>query len=130
VRSGPGGCVTGGLLVQHLAEGEEGRERLHVRMDHPEWEHVVALAQSIRHDELVDPTLGLESVVWRLFHEEREVRVERGPMLVRGCRCSVEHYRSVIGRFAEEERAAMRNDDGVIVVDCAFCSKEFSIPDL
>ena len=51
-------------------------------------------------------------------------------MLVRGCRCSVEHYRSVIGRFAEEERAAMRNDDGVIVVDCAFCSKEFAIPDL
>ena len=130
VRSGPGGCVTGGLLVQHLAEGEEGRERLHVRMDHPEWEHVVALAQSIRHDELVDPTLGLESVIWRLFHEEREVRVEPGPILVRGCRCSVEHYRSVIGRFAEEERAGMRNDDGVIVVDCAFCSKEFSIPDL
>ena len=127
VRSGADGCVAGGLLVQHLAEGEEGRERLHVRLDHPEWEHVAALAGSVRHDELVDGDLGLESVVWRLFHEEPEVLVERGLPLVRGCRCSVAHYRDVIVRFPEDERAAMRNDDGVIVVDCAFCSKSFSI---
>ena len=38
-----GRCIAGGLLVQHLPEGEEGRERLHVRLDHPEWEHVAAL---------------------------------------------------------------------------------------
>jgi molecular chaperone Hsp33 len=127
VRSGPEGCVAGGLLVQHLAEGEEGRERLHVRMDHPEWEHVSALAGSLRHDELVDPALSLEHLVWRLFHEEREVRVDPGDRLVRGCRCSVEHYREVIARFPEDERAAMRDDRGLIVVDCAFCSKSFPI---
>ena len=130
VRSGPQGCVAGGLLVQHLAEGEEGRERLHVRMDHPHWEHVAALAGSVRHDELVDPELGLESIVWRLFHEEREVRVEPGQPVSRGCRCSIAHYRELIGRFPEEERAEMRNSDGVIVVDCAFCSKAFEIADL
>lgn len=130
VRSGPQGCVAGGLLVQHLAEGEEGRERLHVRMDHPHWEHVAALAGSVRHDELVDPELGLESVVWRLFHEEREVRVEPGQPVSRGCRCSIAHYRELIGRFPEQERAEMRNSDGVIVVDCAFCSKAFEIADL
>ena len=127
VRSGPGGCVAGGLLVQHLAEGEEGRERLHVRLDHPEWEHVAVLGASIRHDELVDPRLGLESIAWRLFHEEREVRVDPGQALTRGCRCTIEHYRSVIARFPPDEIAEMRNDDGVIVVDCAFCSKDFAI---
>jgi len=130
VRSGAEGCVAGGLLVQHLAEGEEGRERLHVRMDHPHWEHVAALAGSVRHEELVDPTLGLESIVWRLFHEEREVRVESGHAISRGCRCSIEHYRELIARFPEEERADMRNNDGVIVVDCAFCSKAFEIAGL
>lgn len=130
VRSGFEGCVAGGLLVQHLAEGEEGRERLHVRMDHPHWEHVAALAGSVRHEELVDPALGLESIVWRLFHEEREVRVEPGPPVSRGCRCSVAHYRELIARFPEDERAEMRNEAGVIVVDCAFCSKVFEIPDL
>ena len=127
VRSGPGGCVAGGLLLQHLAEGEEGRERLHVRLDHPAWEHVAALGGSIAHDELVDPALGLESIVWRLFHDEPEIRVEPGPALARGCRCSVAHYRDIIARFPPEEREAMRGDDGVIAVDCAFCSKLFPI---
>ncbi|HUQ14382.1 MAG TPA: Hsp33 family molecular chaperone HslO [Novosphingobium sp.] len=127
VRSSSTGCVAGGLLVQHLAEGEEGRERLHVRLDHPEWEHVAALAGSVSHDELVDPALGLETIVWRLFHEEREVRVARGAPLTRGCRCSVEHYREVIARFPADEREAMRGNDGQITVDCAFCSKAFAI---
>lgn len=121
-------CVAGGVLVQHLAEGEEGRVRLHVRMDHPEWEHVAALAGSTRHDELVDPSLSLEALVWRLFHDEREVRVQSGAALSRGCRCSAEHYASVLGQFSEDDRAEMRGDDGLIGVDCAFCSKIFSIP--
>ena len=33
----PDGALAGGILLQHLAEGEEGRERLHTRLDHPEW---------------------------------------------------------------------------------------------
>lgn len=121
------GCVAGGLLVQHLPDGEEGRERLHAQLDHPEWEHVSALAGSITADELVDPDLDLESVLWRLFHEEREIRAEPGIALKRGCRCTVEHYRDVLARFAEVDRDGMKNDDGLIVVDCAFCSQEFEI---
>ena len=120
-------CAAGGLLIQHLAEGEEGRERLHVRMDHPEWEHVAVMAGSIRHEELVDPGLSLEALVWRLFHEEREVRVEQLAPLVRGCRCSEAHYRELIGRFPAEDRVEMRDDDGLIAIDCAFCSKIFRI---
>jgi molecular chaperone Hsp33 len=127
VRSGAEGCVAGGLLVQHLPEGEVGRERLHVRMDHPEWEHVAILAGSTRHQELVDRDLSLEALVWRLFHEEDEIRTERGLPLTRGCRCTIEHFEKVLVRFPEEERAAMRADDGPIVVDCAFCSRLFPI---
>ena len=127
VRSTGAGCVAGGLLMQHLAEGEEGRERLHVRMDHPEWDHVAALAGSIRHDELVDAGLSLEALVWRLFHEESEVRVEQGPPLVRGCRCSLEHYAAVISNFPKADQIDMKNDVGVIVIDCAFCSKVFEL---
>ena len=127
VRSSTSGCVAGGLLVQHLAEGEEGRERLHVRMDHPEWDHVAALAGSVRHDELVDANLSLEALVWRLFHEEAEVRVEQGPPLVRGCRCSLEHYAGVIASFPAADQDDMRNDAGVIEIDCAFCSRVFEL---
>lgn len=127
VRSEGGRHVAGGLLVQHLAEGEDGRTRLHVRMDHPEWEHVAALAGSIRHDELVDPGLSLEAIVWRLFHDEREVRIAAEPELTRGCRCSEEHYRQVLSQFPESELREMRSSDGSIPVDCAFCSRIFAI---
>ena len=127
VGQGPEGTIAAGLLVQHLPEGEEGRERLHVRLDHPEWEHVAVLSGSLKNDELVDPALGLETLIWRLFHEEREVRVSQGASLSRGCRCTVEHFADVLGRFPEQERNEMRNAAGEIVVDCAFCSREFKI---
>lgn len=127
VRSDGAHCAAGGLLVQHLPDGEEGRERLHVRMDHPEWEHVATMAGSTKHEELVDPALSLEALVWRLFHEEEEVRTLPGAEISRGCRCSAEHYRSVLARFPESERDAMRDDEGKIVVDCAFCSRLFAI---
>ena len=120
-------CNAGGLLVQHLPEGEDGRERLHVRMDHPEWEHVAALAGSTRQEELVDAGLSLQALVWRLFHDEDEVRVDLDPPLQRGCRCSGEHYASVLSRFPDSERDDMRGDDGMISVDCAFCSRVFKI---
>ncbi|MEP7221338.1 MAG: Hsp33 family molecular chaperone HslO [Novosphingobium sp.] len=120
-----GQCVAGGMILQHLAEGEEGRERLHVRLDHPEWEHVAVMGGSVRHEELVDGALSLESLVWRIFHEEDEIRVEQGALLSRGCRCTSAHYASVLSKFPEEEREHMRDDAGKIAVDCAFCSKVF-----
>jgi len=127
VGDGSAGCIGGGILVQHLAEGEEGRERLHVKMDHPEWDHVAVLAGSTRPEELVDPDLSLEALVWRLFHDEPEVRVEAGGTLHRGCRCSAEHYAAVLAKFPEDDRIEMRNAEGLIEVDCAFCSRLFQI---
>ncbi len=121
--------VAGGLLIQHLAEGEEGRERLHVRMDHPEWEHVAVLAHSVQREELIDGALPLESLIWRLFHEEPEVRVQASVPLARGCRCSIVHFEEVLARFPKEDRRDMRDENGIILVDCAFCSREFAIQD-
>jgi molecular chaperone Hsp33 len=126
-RAGAGGRMAAGLLIQHLPDGEEGRERLHVRLDHPDWEHVAILAGTIGHDELLDPVLSLEAIAWRLFHEEEEVRVQPGATLSRGCRCSTAHYEAIIARFPAEEQAEMRGPDGVIAVDCAFCSRSFAL---
>ncbi len=122
-----GGCIAGGLLVQHLPEGEVGRERLHVRHDHPEWEHVQALATTIRGEELTDDTLGLDEIVWRLFHEEEEIRVSNTTQLTRGCRCNEAHIRDVLASFPAGERQTMADEGGNINVDCAFCSRIFPI---
>ena len=121
------GHVAGGILVQHLPEGEKGRERLHTRLDHPEWEHVRALAETIKAGELVDRDLALDDLLWRLFHEEDEIRLLAAIPLAKGCRCNFEHIKGVISRFPQEERAAMVDDDGFISVDCEFCSRIFPI---
>lgn len=121
--------IAGALLIQHLAEGEEGGARLHARPEHPEWQHVAALGGSVAPRELVDPDLPLSELLWRLFHEEREVRVQPLAAVSRGCRCSIVHFEEVLARFPKEDRRDMRDDNGVILVDCAFCSREFAIQD-
>ena len=123
-----GKCIAGGLFLQHLPEGEDGRERLHTRLDHPEWEHVAALGGTMGADELADPAVPLEALVWRLFNEEDEVRILDATPLVRGCRCDTAYIAQVLAKFPPDERAAMADDDGVIYVDCAFCSTKFPVP--
>lgn len=128
VRFEDGQCSAGGILVQHMPEGEVGRERLHVRHDHPDWEHAMALARTLGDQELTAPDLSMRDIVWRLFHEEGEVRVTEERPLVKGCRCDVAHYRSVLAQFPAEDRADMADENGNIIVDCKFCSRDFAIP--
>jgi len=42
-------------------------------------------------------------------------------------RCDIAHIRDVIGRFPAEERVEMAGSDGIIGVDCAFCSRIFPL---
>lgn len=121
------GWVAGGLMLQHLPEGEEGRERLHTRLDHPEWPHLAILGGSVKDEELTDRELALDQLAWRLFHEEDEIRVLEPVALSRGCRCDPDYVASVIARFPAEEREAMVGADGLIRVDCAFCATDFPI---
>jgi len=126
-RKDASGWVAGGLMFQHLPEGEEGRERLHTRLDHPEWPHVATLAGSVTPDELTDRALPLDDLMWRLFHEEEEVRTLPPVALSKGCRCSADYIASVIARFPVAEQADMAGEDGIIRVDCEFCSTSFPV---
>jgi molecular chaperone Hsp33 len=121
------GWLAGGLIVQHLARAEIGGERLDAGEQHPDWDHVAALAGTASPAELTDPDLSAEAFLWRLFHEE-QVRVVPGPTPVKGCRCSATHIKEVLMRFPETERVGMRDDSGLIAVDCQFCSRVFAIP--
>jgi molecular chaperone Hsp33 len=126
---GAGGWQAGGLLVQQVARREVDSTRLHVEPESgsgsaEHWAHVAALAGTVTDAELADPALPLETLLWRLFHED-EVRVLPEQPLERGCRCSLAHVEAVLSRFPERELAEMRGPDGRIIVDCQFCSRQF-----
>lgn len=79
-------------------------------------------------EELADPALPFESLIWRLFNEEDEVRLLSEVPLSRGCRCSPDYIASVLAKFAPEEQRDMADENGMIVVDCAFCARKFPVP--
>ena len=109
----------GGLLLQHLPEGEEGRERLHTRLDHPDWPHVAILGGSVKAGRTDRPgTAARRSHLAAVPRGGRGADAGRDP-LSRGCRCDPAYVRSVIARFPGDEREAMVGDDGMIRVDCA-----------
>jgi len=123
-KDADGRWTAGGMILQHMARAEDGATRLHLDADNPDWEHVTALGSTLSAAEITDPGLPLETLLWRLFHED-EVRVLPALPISRGCRCSTDHIRRVLGQFPEEERAGMRNAEGIISVDCEFCSRQF-----
>ena len=83
-------------------------------------------AETLKAEELTDPATSLETLAWRLFHED-EVRIEAGDVVSRGCRCSVDYFAGVLSKFPEAERGEMADEAGLINVDCAFCSRVFPI---
>ncbi len=123
-RGTDGRWTAGGLLVQHLPRGEEGGGRLMAAETGADWQHMAVLAGSVQPGELTDPSLPLDSLLWRLFHQE-EVRIFPEQPLTRGCRCSEARISQVLLQFPESERAGMRDEEGVIVVDCEFCARQF-----
>ena len=127
-RDADGHHRAGGLFLQHLPEGEEGRDRIHTRLDHPEWEHVATLAATMGVVELANPAIPLETLVWRLFNEEEEVRVLAETRLVRGCRCTPDYIAQVLAKFPPQEQREMADENGLIHVDCAFCARSFPVP--
>src|SRR3546814_11898676 len=107
-------CSSDLLLLQHLPEGEVGRDRLHVRHDHPEWAHARTIAETLKPEELTDPATSLETLAWRLFHEEEEVRIEPGFAVSPGCRCSRDYFDSWLSKFPLAERLQLPTEGGNI----------------
>lgn len=88
------------------------------------WTTARALAETIQADELLDPSLSPERLVYRLFHEQG-VRVFEPTALTAFCRCSRERVEGVLKSFTAEERRDMRLPDGRITVTCEFCSTTY-----
>jgi molecular chaperone Hsp33 len=110
----------GGLILQNVA-GDDARGPTE-----DAWETAEALIRTVGEDELVDPALPPDRLLYRLFHE-RGVRLFEPKPLSAFCRCSTERIERVLKSFPAAERAEMVEADGMIRVTCEYCSRTYAI---
>ena len=121
----------GGLIVQFLPEstermrlpdisGGDGDQVYSLHTEDDSWAEVKALTSTIQAAELVDPAVGVERLLYRLFHE-RGVNAYPATRVFDECSCSREKIHSVLSGFSAEEITSSI-EDGLISVACEFCS--------
>lgn len=114
------GWRAGGALIQLIA-GDDARGSTEEA-----WDRSRALFQTLGDDELLDPTITPETLLFRLFHEDG-VRLEDARALVAQCRCSRDRIAGVLTSFNAEERAGMVEADGKIRVTCEYCATVYEL---
>ena len=110
----------GGLLIQNIAGDETRGDTADA------WVRAQALFETTGEDELIDPTLPADTLLWRLFNEDG-VRLFEPKPLKAFCRCSLERITGVMESFSLEERQAMVEDDGMVRVTCEYCSRVYEL---
>jgi molecular chaperone Hsp33 len=85
------------------------------------WLEMTALLSTVEPSELIDPTVGPERLLYRLFHEHGVTVYESAPVRDK-CSCSRDKVRSILNSFTAEE-IDDSIEDGAIRVSCEFCSK-------
>jgi len=117
----------GGIMVQFMPGEGGGRDRGAAELmrdaDQEDWDNAEALLNTTNADELLDPTLQAEELLFRLYHENG-VRVFDGSSVHFECGCSREKVENVLSRY---DRADLEDmvEDGKIVVNCDFCREEY-----
>jgi len=110
----------GGMLIQAVASDD-------ARGDTEEaWTRAQAYFETIGEDELIDPLLSGEQLLFRLFHEDG-ARVFDAKPLSAFCRCSVDRIKGILAQFPAEERADMVEADGKIRVTCEYCARVYAV---
>jgi molecular chaperone Hsp33 len=123
----------GGMLAQFLPEapermrlpdlpGGDGDTAAGVPVDNA-WQEVQALLATIEPTELIDPTVGAERLLYRLFHEHG-VRAFDGVRVANQCSCSRQKIKAILDGFTAEE-IRDSTEDGKISVACEFCSTTY-----
>jgi molecular chaperone Hsp33 len=126
--------LAGAIMVQHLprtggsspipfssGDAPEGIEQV---QESDDWVKARLLLDTVEDHELLDPTLPLEDLLYRLYHEDG-VTVYPATQLSRHCTCSRDTVASMLRNFTPQERTDMI-EDGKVRVTCEFCSTTYT----
>jgi molecular chaperone Hsp33 len=87
------------------------------------WREASLHVETISDDELIDPAVPVETLLYRLFHE-RGVRVFKPQAVKSQCSCSHHKVSDLLATFTPQE-IADSIEDGAITVTCEFCGTKY-----
>ncbi len=124
------GWVSSALMLQQIAtSGGKSDDDLYTQPEEMDaasqdlWHTAMTLCSSVKPEELLDTSLPLDQLVYRLFgtigahsQPERDVRDQ--------CRCSPEKVETMLDGLSSEQRDSLADENGRLVVSCEFCKTE------
>ena len=116
-----GRWLAGAIVMQALPVTDPCR--LHDAEE--DWRRAMLLLGTATDDELLDPNLRPDDLLFRLFHEDG-VRVFTPLALNPGCGCDEQRVWNMLASFPLDDLEAMRQEDGGITVTCQFCSRIYA----
>jgi len=123
------GWCSNAILLQRMPEDQPLGEEVRGSADPDGWRRAMMLLETVTREEMLDPTLPLNTLLFRLFHEDG-VRVFDPEPVRRGCRCSLDKVERVLMQLPRAEVRDLREDDGRVHVRCEFCSEEYVFDDI
>lgn len=130
--------IAGGIMVQFLPQSQdrlkqadmhpgdapEGHEAHQVDEDDA-WVEARSLVETVKDDELIDPSLTVEGLLYRLFHERGASVFSPQPMADK-CTCSEKKITAMMQNFSEADKTEMKAE-GTVHIKCDFCSKDYEL---
>ena len=125
----------GGILTQFLPESIErvkvrdlpgGSDNEEPEIDEDDaWQEATALFDTVGDDELTDPQLNVERLLFRLFNQHG-VRVFEGVPVLDNCSCSREKVISLVRNFADDPEKPLKSGENFTTV-CEFCNTSYTV---
>lgn len=109
-----------GVLLQRIAADD-------TRGDPAEdWSRATILFSTISDEEMLDPALPADRLLYRLFHEEG-ARMGKAVALKDQCTCNEERLINTMRQFPQEQLRELVEPDGLVHAKCQFCAREYQL---
>lgn len=115
------GWQSAAMFLQQIAEeGGEGKVKLSAVSLEEQWHTAMVMMSSVQKNELLDPYLRPNHLLFRLFHANG-LHVQPFRPMSDHCRCSAEKVEKMLHSLSPEQRIDMSDETGHLVVNCEFC---------
>lgn len=110
----------GGMLMQRIASDASRGDTTE------DWSRAGYLFATLSDEELIDPALAADRLIYRLFHEEGARMGGHSPLADR-CTCNEQRLTTVMRQFPEAELRDLVEPDGLLHARCQFCARAYQI---